>query len=81
MSAGTPFAPIFQALPADKREQGGTHLYLAFTGYNGIIPQSHILSQLFDLRPDLLPVNTSEHSHLKANSHKEMLSNVKLSTQ
>jgi len=44
ISVGTPFVPIFCTLPADKREQGGTKLYLAFTGYNGIMPQSHIAS-------------------------------------
>ena len=38
ISAGTPFVPIFRALPADKREQGGAHLYLAFTGCNGFSP-------------------------------------------
>ena len=44
ISAGTPFVPIFWALPADKREQGGAHLRLAFTGYNGTIPKSPVPS-------------------------------------
>ena len=42
ISAGIPFVPISLALPADKREYGDTNYYLAFTRYNGIIPQSPI---------------------------------------
>ena len=47
ISAGNSFVPIFLALPADKREQGGANLYLAFTGYNGIIPQSPIANRSY----------------------------------
>ena len=42
ISAGIPFVPISLALPADKREYGDTNYYLAFTRYDGIIPQSPI---------------------------------------
>ena len=55
---------------------------LFFTGHNGIIPQfSHTKLGLFSHRPDLSPVNSPEHSLPEANSSKEVLSNVKLSTQ
>jgi len=70
ISAGNSFAPIFLALPADKREEGDAHLYLAFTGYNGINPPvSHSKQELFGHRLDLPPVNCPEHYYLpKANS-------------
>ena len=45
ISAGIPFVPISLALPADKREYGDANLYLVFTGYNGIIPQSPIANR------------------------------------
>ena len=45
ISAGIPFVPISLALPADKREYRGTDLYLVFTGYSGIIPQSPIANR------------------------------------
>jgi len=55
---------------------------LVLTGHDGIDPQfSHTKLGLFSHRPDLPPVTTPEHSLLEANSSKEMLSNVKLSTQ
>ena len=44
ISAGTPFVPIFWALPADKREHGGANFYLALTEYSGVIPLSPIAS-------------------------------------
>ena len=44
ISVGTPFIPVFQALPVAKREHGVANLYLAFKGYNGVIPQSPVAS-------------------------------------
>ena len=41
------FVPIFWALPAHKREHGDTNLYLVFTGYNSIIPQSPIANRSY----------------------------------
>ena len=75
------FVPIFQALPADKREQGGAHLHPVFhkiQWYHS--PVSHSKLELFGHSSDLLPVNTPEHSIPESNSSKEMLSNVKLFT-
>ena len=76
------FVSIFQALPADKGEQGGAHLHPVFHRiwwYHS--PVSHTKLELFGHRPDLLPVNASEYSLSTANSSKEMLSNVNLSTK
>jgi len=50
---------MFQALPADKREQGGARMCLVFTGYSGIVLQSPVLSWSYLHRPDLPPVNIS----------------------
>jgi len=70
--------PMFWALPADKRVQGGILLYLAFTGYSGVIlPVSHAKLELFAQARS----SASKHSLLKANSSKEMLLIVKLSTE
>jgi len=65
----TSFCSHLPALPAGKREYGDANLYLVFTGYNGIIPQSPIANRNS-------PLNRPEHSLPKANSCKEMLSNV-----
>lgn len=55
---------------------------LFFTGHDGIIPEfSHTKLGLFSHSPALLLVTTPEHTLLEANSSKEMLSNVKLSTK
>ena len=47
ISAGIPFVPISLALSADKREYGDANLYLAFTRYDGIIPQSPIANRSY----------------------------------
>ena len=47
ISARIPFVPISLALPADKREYRGTNLYLVFTGYSGVIPQSPIANRSY----------------------------------
>ena len=74
--------PLFPSNGPCQQIRGSQDAHLHPVFYDGIIPQfSHTKLGLFSHRPDLLPVNTPEHSLLEANRSKEMLSNVKLSTQ
>ena len=76
------FVSIFQAFPADKGEQGGAHLHPVFHGIWWYHPPiSHTKLEVFGHRPGLPLVNSPEHSLPEANSSKEMLSSVKLSTK
>ena len=67
ISAGIPFVPISLALPADKREYGDANQYLAFTRYDGIIPQSPIGD--FGHGTDLPPVNSPVNRPVNSPEH------------